>query len=82
MESQKEIIEWGFEDFKKSQPYPHVDKASYEAGATYAFDFANQEFKHVILEHFGYDDPLYTDVVEQLIDRFEERLGYEKTKQT
>lgn len=76
--TQKEIIQWGYVDFKTEQPHPHVDKASYEAGAKYAFDFAMQEFRTLIIEHF---DPHYEDVIEDLIHKFEHQLGYEKYEQ-
>ena len=79
--TQKEIIQWGYVDFKTEQPHPHIDRASYEAGAKYAFDFAMQEFRTLIVEHYGIDDPLYEDVIEDLIHKFEHQLGYEKYKQ-
>ena len=76
--TQKEIIQWGYVDFKTEQPHPHIDRASYEAGAKYAFDFAMQEFRTLIIEQF---DPRYEDVIEDLIHKFEHQLGYEKYKQ-
>lgn len=76
--TQKEIIQWGYTYFKTEQPYPHTDRASYEAGAKYAFDFALQEFRTLIIEHF---DSHNEDVIEDLIHKFEHQLGYEKYEQ-
>lgn len=79
-ETQQEIIQSGLELFKKREPHPHIDKKSFEEGAKYAFDFAMQEFRTLILDHFGYDDPLYEDEVDDLINRFLHQLGYEEYK--
>ena len=43
-------------------------------GMEYAFDYALQEAKHVIIEYFGIDDK-YADEVEELFNRLDERLG-------
>jgi hypothetical protein len=43
-------------------------------GMYYAFDYALQEAKSVVLEHFGIEDK-YADEVEDLLNKLEERLG-------
>lgn len=43
-------------------------------GMEYAFDYALQEAKHVIIEHFGVDDK-YADEVDDLFNQLDERLG-------
>ena len=43
-------------------------------GMEYALDYALQEAKSVVLEHFGIDDK-YADEVEDLFNKLEERLG-------
>lgn len=43
-------------------------------GAEWAFDYALQEAKSVVLEHFGIEDK-YADEVEDLFNKLEERLG-------
>ena len=43
-------------------------------GMDYAFDYALQEARSVIIGHFGIDDK-YADKVEDLFNQLEERIG-------
>lgn len=75
--TQHEIISWGYKAFKKVEHYPHTDKECFKNGAEYAFDFAMQEFKTLIVNYFDMEDKALT-VVEHLIKEFEHNLGYKE----
>lgn len=75
--TQHEIISWGYKAFKRVEHYPHTDKEGFENGAEYAFDFAMQEFRTLIVNYFGMEDKSLA-VVEHLIKEFEHNLGYKE----
>lgn len=78
-----EIINEAKNDYMKAigaeprpdEPRNNLDVVdAYIRGAEYAFDYALQQAKQVIIEHFGVDDK-YADMVEELFNRLDERLG-------
>jgi len=81
--TREEIINEAKDDYMKAigaeprpdEPRNNLDVVdAYIRGAEYAFDYALQEAKSVVLEHFGIEDK-YADEVEDLFNQLEERLG-------
>ena len=42
MNNNEELIQLGFEEFKKKEPYPHIDKHSFFAGAEYILNLKDK----------------------------------------
>lgn len=81
--TREEIINEAKDDYMKAigaepradEPRNNLDVVdAYIRGAEFAFDYALQEAKSVVLEHFGIEDK-YADEVENLFNQLEERLG-------
>lgn len=81
--TREELIKEAKDDYMKAigaeprpdEPRNNLDVVdAYIRGAEFAFDYALQEAKSVVLEHFGIDDK-YADEVEDLFNQLEERLG-------
>ena len=72
--TRKELIKEAAQ--KEMSKYPNfcITAPSFRMGAEWAFDFALQEAKSVVLEHFGIEDK-HADEVEDLFNKLEERLG-------
>lgn len=81
--TREEIINEAKDDYMKeigAEPRPDEPRNNldvvdaYIRGAEFAFDYALQEAKSVVLEHFGVDDK-YADEVDDLFNHLDERLG-------
>ena len=65
----KEIIRKGFEEFKSKEPYPHIDKDSFEKGAEFMLNWACEWLKN----------NLSTYTVWQSLDEFKKASQKKKT---
>lgn len=81
--TREEIINEAKDDYMKAigaepradEPRNNLDVVdAYIKGAEFAFDYALQEAKSVVLEHFGIEEK-YADEVEDMFNQLEERLG-------
>lgn len=81
--TREEIINEAKDDYMKAigaeprpdEPRNNLDVVdAYIKGAEFAFDYALQEAKTVVLGHFGIEDK-YADEVEDLFNQLDERLG-------
>lgn len=72
--TRKELIKEAAQNELRKYPNFCITAPAFRLGAEWAFDFALQEAKSVVLEHFGIGDE-YADEVEDLFNKLEERLG-------
>ncbi len=76
--TQQEIIAKCWREFGETMgdPTTFSPRFNFHKGATAAFQYAHQAFKELLEEHFG-DEEEWRDEKEDMLHRFEERIGLE-----